>query len=854
MAPTLTLLSFLRPTAADITTRASTSLAGAQGNGHSFNPKITDDGRYAVFESVAHNLMGDNSFVKGVYLKDLLSGAITRVSTNGDGFAGNAPSFAPTISADGRYIAFSSSADNLVVGDVNNSSDIFHKDLQTGIVTLVSSDANGAQGGAGLSSNASAISANGRYVSFTSQARLVAEDTNDHNDIYLKDVQTGALRLVSIALDGTSSNGTTNYSDISGDGRYVVFESAAGNLVAGDTNNIKDVFVRDMDTNQTVRISNAADGTQAASASVRPEISTDGRYVVFESNASLTEDDTQGGPGFTDIYLMDRQGETLTLLSKAADGTLSDGQSLRPTLSADGRYVVFLSYATNLILGETDTDNSPDFFRKDLLTDEVVRLASAPTETHSFGDNYETSVSADGRIILLGSAASDLVPGDTNNVLDVFRVDGALKAHAAAVAEGRYVEARFAAEGATRVTVAWGDGGTDMVAPVNGTAAFSHVYAAGGTKAAVVSVERDGQTWAVPYRVDLANGQMVHDIARPDTLSGGAGDDTLVGDGNENILIGGAGDDILEGGAGADTAVFSGAHSDYRITHNQSGSVTVKDRRAGQDGEDTLTNIRFAKFEGDNKTVALINSAPAAVSLSNASMAENAPAFTVVGRLSANDADGDAVRYSLAADPDGAFAISDSYLVLARPLDFEAKTQHIVSVKATDAYGEETVQTFTVTVTDLPDTTPVPPPLPPNLVLRGTAGANRLMGGAGNDRLYGHKGNDVLSGGAGQDVFVFDTKAHSRSNRDTVTDYSAAEDTIWLSKTVFTKIAKKGALAKSAFWAGTKAHDANDRIVYNKKTGVLFYDEDGSGAKAAVQIAVLKNKPAGFSAGELFVI
>jgi serralysin len=112
----------------------------------------------------------------------------------------------------------------------------------------------------------------------------------------------------------------------------------------------------------------------------------------------------------------------------------------------------------------------------------------------------------------------------------------------------------------------------------------------------------------------------------------------------------------------------------------------------------------------------------------------------------------------------------------------------------------------------------------------------------------------VLSGGAGQDVFVFDTKAHSRSNRDTVTDYSAAEDTIWLSKTVFTKIAKKGALAKSAFWAGTKAHDANDRIVYNKKTGVLFYDEDGSGAKAAVQIAVLKNKPASFSAAEFFVI
>jgi Ca2+-binding RTX toxin-like protein len=192
--------------------------------------------------------------------------------------------------------------------------------------------------------------------------------------------------------------------------------------------------------------------------------------------------------------------------------------------------------------------------------------------------------------------------------------------------------------------------------------------------------------------------------------------------------------------------------------------------------------------------------------------------------------------------------------VLARPLDFEAKAQHTVSVKATDAYGKETVETFTVAVADLPDTTPVPPPLPPDLVLRGTAGANRLVGGSGHDRLHGHKGNDVLTGGAGRDTFVFDTKPHSRSNRDAITDYSAAEDTIWLSKKVFTKIAKKGALAKSAYWAGTKAHDPNDRIVYNKKTGVLFYDEDGTGAKAAVQIAVLKNKPASFSAAELFVI
>lgn len=169
-----------------------------------------------------------------------------------------------------------------------------------------------------------------------------------------------------------------------------------------------------------------------------------------------------------------------------------------------------------------------------------------------------------------------------------------------------------------------------------------------------------------------------------EALVGTAQGDTFIGNADANTFTGGKGNDTLDGGGGVNTAVFSGRESDYTVTKT-GATITVQHNNNGQDGTDTLTNIRFAKFS--DKTVALINSAPAAVSLSNATVAENAPAYTQVGRLSATDADGDALGFSLTSNPDGAFAISGDYLVLARPLDFEAKAQYSVTVKGTDAYG-----------------------------------------------------------------------------------------------------------------------------------------------------------------------
>jgi serralysin len=336
--------------------------------------------------------------------------------------------------------------------------------------------------------------------------------------------------------------------------------------------------------------------------------------------------------------------------------------------------------------------------------------------------------------------------------------------------------------------------------------------------------------------VDIYDGREGH-VTRQISL--GDGDDKAYGGLGSETISGGKGNDTIDGGGGANTAVFSGARADYDIQRVGNGSYTIADRRGDEDGTDLLTNVRIARFS--DQTISL-NATPNALSLSNLNVAENAAAFTQVGRLSANDADGDPVSFSLASNPDGAFVISGDYLVLARPLDFEAKAQYAVAVTATDAYGGAATHTFTVTATDMAE----------HLVLRGTAAANTLMGGSGNDQLYGGRGKDVLSGGAGKDLFVFDTKP-GKAHVDRLTDFFAPDDTIGLAKTAFTKLAKKGGLAKSAFWAGTKAHDANDRIVYNKKTGALFYDEDGSGAKAAVQIATLATKPT-LKADDFFVL
>ncbi|KAB0264475.1 M10 family metallopeptidase C-terminal domain-containing protein [Microvirga brassicacearum] len=334
----------------------------------------------------------------------------------------------------------------------------------------------------------------------------------------------------------------------------------------------------------------------------------------------------------------------------------------------------------------------------------------------------------------------------------------------------------------------------------------------------------------------------------------GLGDDTFLGGGGNNWVLGGGGDDVITAGSGFTGAIFSGARADYNVVKNPDGTLTVT---STADGVDQLKGVRLGRFS--DGTFALVNTAPDNITLSKNAAAADTMVGSVVASLAGDDADGDAITYQLVGNAGGIFTLNGANLILSTRLDFQPKPEHTITIKATDPWGGETLKTFTITVTAASVPPVVGAPAVPlvltgtsradvlrgeslNDILYGLAANDRLFGEAGNDRLFGGTGKDILSGGAGNDIFVFDTRPNKKTNLDRIVDFSVAEDTIHLSKKVFKKITKKGVLTKSAFWSGDKAHDANDRVIYNKKTGALFYDSDGSGQTAAVQIATLSKR------------
>jgi Tol biopolymer transport system component len=260
------------------------------------------------------------------------------------------------MSADGRFVGFTSPASNLAADDTNGTLDVFIHDRNMGITELVSVDSDGTQGPD--RSYDPSVSANGRYVAFSSHcSNLVPEDTNGVRDIFVRDRIAGITERVSVASDGTQANMDSVYKNISADGRYVAFASYANNLVPGDTNGHYDIFVHDRESGQTERISVASDGTQANNWSAKPVISADGRFVAFQSKASnLVSGDTNGGydqEGF-DMFVHDRSTRETIRVSVASDGSEADQYSHWGTISADGLDVAFTSYARNLVPGDTN--------------------------------------------------------------------------------------------------------------------------------------------------------------------------------------------------------------------------------------------------------------------------------------------------------------------------------------------------------------------------------------------------------------------------------------------------------------------------------------------------------------------
>ena len=382
--------------------RVSVASNGTQANGDSYGTDISAEGRYITFVSEASNLVSnDTNGQADVFLHDRQTGQTSRVSVASDGMQANGFSGRARISADGRYIAFSSNAPNLVSNDNNYRLDVFVHDQQTGQTSRVSVASDGTEGD--NSSMTTAISADGRYIAFISDATNLVSGDDVVFDVFVHDRQTGQTSLVSVASDGTKGNQPSYSADISADGRYVAFDSLATNLVNDDTNNRDDVFVHDQQTGQTSRVSVAPDGTEFNDSSYFPSISADGRYVEFTTHH---------------VWVHDRQTGQTSQVSVAWNDVGSFSQLLNSSISTNGRFVTIRANDDNPLLG--DTNDYYDIFIFDRQTGQTNLISMAWDGRQSNGDSHGSSLTGDGRYVAFSSRASNLVLGDTNGYQDVF--------------------------------------------------------------------------------------------------------------------------------------------------------------------------------------------------------------------------------------------------------------------------------------------------------------------------------------------------------------------------------------------------------------------------------------------------
>ena len=456
----------LPPGAIGVTDRLSVAGDSAEALGSSYGvAAISADGRFIAFTSEASNLVpGDTNGTSDVFLRDTCRGAssactasITRVSVANDGSQGSGASTTPAISADGRFVSFASFSANLVPGDSNAKTDVFLRDTcvgATGCVpsTILVSASDSGVAGTDDSANP-AMSANGRFVAFESRAdNLVSADTNATRDIFLRDTCAGASTCspstirVSVASDGSQGTGPNAFESyepaISADGRFVAFTSAATNLVASDTNAGTDIFVRDTCFGaasciaSTVRVSVDSAGEEANQSSFLPGISADGRFVVFTSWATdMVADDTNGGH---DVFVRDTcRGAAAACtpsnrrVSVGSNGAQANANSGGPatggaSISGDGRFVAFGSRATNLVSGDSvgqfETFLYDSCAGANACTPSTKRLSAALDGTQSIGSERsdEPVISTDGRFVVFTSNSAAFLPGDTNQATDVF--------------------------------------------------------------------------------------------------------------------------------------------------------------------------------------------------------------------------------------------------------------------------------------------------------------------------------------------------------------------------------------------------------------------------------------------------
>jgi Tol biopolymer transport system component len=426
--------------ATSIVARAST------GGGDAYRPWLSADGRYLVFDSNGTKVLPGSTRtakIRDVYLYDRVSGGMERITTGLNGADAIVPadncegtdqprcgSQRPTVSADGRFVAFWSNATNLVANDTNGHFDAFLFDRQTKTMTLISKGFEGAP--ANGDSRRPVVSRDGNVVAFESAASNVTGqicglltgcqslDKNNADDVFIYNVGDGSVSLISGLASGAPGNGASNRPSLSENGRRIAFASTATNLVNDTNGAVEDVFVRDLASGQTMVASSGTQG-QGDKNSGSPSLSADGRWVSFDSKATNFAAGDSGGD--MDVFIKDLEGGALDQLSVKADRSQATPGSLNvvggdSTISADGRFVAFWSDSANLV--PNDTNGTTDVFVRDRVAGTITRITST-NGAQGDGDSYSPALSLDGRFVALDSAATTLdSTGGSASSQDIF--------------------------------------------------------------------------------------------------------------------------------------------------------------------------------------------------------------------------------------------------------------------------------------------------------------------------------------------------------------------------------------------------------------------------------------------------
>lgn len=539
-----------------ILTLASASAAGVPGNGLSFDIAISNDGSKVLFTSVASNLVdGDTNGVSDIFLKEMNTGAITRISEDTSVAGYLNPFGVVTFSNDGSKIAFVSGDDSLAAGGDNGLTDIFVQELATGITTRISNALSGEEGN--LHSHTPVFSPDGNKIAFFSLAsNLVAGDTNGREDIFIKDLLTGEVSRIALDVTGTI-NGYVNSLAFSPDGTKLVFSSEADNLVAGDTNGASDIFVKDFDTDAITLVSTDSTGTLANGHNFEPVFSPDSTSIAFSSwGDNLVGGDTNSVP---DIFIKNLNTGLTTRVSTDSAGQQVAGYSVSFVFSPDGTSGAFVSNA-EYIAGTAGAGTS--IYVKNLITEQVTQIPGGfPTGAINGGSSAPT-YSADGSALAFHEYAQYDVNGAPVENFGVFVHTFGQVSNGEVLTGGQGTDTASyeASLAAVTVDLRDADGSSNNGDAVNDTYVSIENFSLTKFGDFFFGANKAGtKNWA--FGLEGQDTFTSGGKGTTNTFDGGDGADVFIGSAGKTVASGGNGDDFFLGGAGAE-AFYGGAGAD----------------------------------------------------------------------------------------------------------------------------------------------------------------------------------------------------------------------------------------------------------------------------------------------------